>query len=61
MRKDFYQDLDATREKLKLQFYDNFNKAQTLQDLIMAYAKYTGALEGLLDTLEISLKAGDRK
>ncbi len=61
MTEQFYTDLDNTRERFKLDFYKRFNSAQSDKDLVLAYASYCGALEGLLDTLEIGMRAGDYK
>ena len=56
MAKKQHDLLVAERMKRKAEFQDAFDKAQTPHELIMAWSRYTGQLEALLDAYEIQTK-----
>ena len=56
MSKDKLNSIYGARNTAKIKFEKSFQDAKTPQELLQAYATYVGALEGLLDTIEICEK-----
>jgi len=54
MTKQELNNIINTRALARRQFNTDFYNANNLQELIQAYAKYTGKLEGLLDMVELT-------
>lgn len=54
MTKQELNNIINTRALARKQFETDFYNATNLQELIQAYAKYTGKLEGLLDMVELT-------
>ena len=44
--------IQAMRCAITARFEKGFREANTTKELLKAYAQYTGALEGILDTVE---------
>lgn len=44
--------IQAMRCTIKTRFEKGFREANTTEELLKVYAQYTGALEGILDTIE---------
>lgn len=44
--------IQTMRYTAKARFEKGFREANTTEELLKAYAQYTGTLEGILDTLE---------
>ena len=53
MEKTHVQELTEVRQQARERFNRTFYGANTMHELIQAYAKYCGTLEGILDTIEI--------
>lgn len=54
MTKQELNNIINTQSLARKQFDTDFYNATNLQELIQAYAKYTGKLEGLLDMVELT-------
>lgn len=54
MTKQELNNIINTRSLARNQFNSDFYNATTMQDLVQAYAKYTGKLEGILDMVEVT-------
>lgn len=54
MTKQQLNNIINTRTLARNQFNTDFYNATTMQELVQAYAKYTGKLEGLLDLVEVT-------
>lgn len=54
MTKQELNNIINTRALARKQFDTDFYNATNLQELIQAYAKYSGKLEGLLDMVELT-------
>lgn len=54
MTKQELNNIINTRLLVRKQFETDFYNATNLQELVQAYAKYTGKLEGLLDMVELT-------
>lgn len=54
MTKQQLNNIINTRSLARNQFNSDFYNATNLQELVQAYAKYTGKLEGLLDLVEVT-------
>lgn len=54
MTKEELNNIINTRALARKQFNSDFYNATTMQDLVQAYAKYTGKLEGILDMVELT-------
>ena len=54
MTKQELNNIINTRALARKQFETDFYNATNLQELIQAYAKYTGKLEGTLDMVELT-------
>ena len=54
MNKEELFSLTKARQKARHEFNESINNAKTLQGIITAYACYTGKLEGILDSTEVS-------
>lgn len=54
MTKQQLNNIINTRTLARNQFNTDFYNATNLKELVQAYAKYTGKLEGLLDLVEVT-------
>lgn len=54
MTKQQLNNIINTRTVARKQFDSDFYNATNLQELVQAYAKYTGKLEGLLDLVQVT-------
>lgn len=54
MTKQELNNIINTRTLARKQFNSDFYNAKNLQELVQAYAKYTGKLEGILDMVELT-------
>ena len=54
MTKQELQNIINTQSLARKQFDSDFYNATNLQELVQAYAKYTGKLEGLLDLVQVT-------
>lgn len=54
MTKQELHDIINTQSLARKQFNSDFYNATNLEDLVQAYAKYTGKLEGILDMIELT-------
>ena len=54
MTKQELNNIINTRALARRQFNTDFYNATNLQELVQAYAKYTGKLEGILDMVELT-------
>lgn len=54
MTKQELQNIINARTLARNQFNSDFYNATTMHDLVQTYAKYTGKLEGILDTVELT-------
>lgn len=54
MTKQELNNIINTQSLARKQFNSDFYNAKNLEDLVQAYAKYTGKLEGLLDMVQLT-------
>lgn len=54
MTKQELNNIINARSLARKQFNSDFYSATNLQELVQAYAKYTGKLEGMLDMVELT-------
>lgn len=54
MTKSELNNIINTQSLARKQFNSDFYNATNLEDLVQAYAKYTGKLEGILDTVQLT-------
>lgn len=54
MTKQQLNNIINTQTLARKQFNSDFYNATNLQELVQAYAKYTGKLEGLLDLVQLT-------
>lgn len=54
MTKQELNNIINTRSLARKQFNSDFYNATNLQELVQAYAKYTGKLEGIIDMVELT-------
>lgn len=54
MTKQELNNIINTRTLARKQFNADFYNATNLQELVQAYAKYTGKLEGIFDMIELT-------
>ena len=59
MTNQLFNEVEKRRDNVKALFDAEFEGAKTPSELLQAYARYTGRLEAILDTIEVrSIEGG---